>query len=118
MLAAFLTVIPQTPSLVLVTYRPEYRGALTRVPGAPTIALAPLSDSETTALVFGLLGRHPTVGEVGKRSPSGPLQSDSQSVSRPSQPGGVANFCWTKLLNVALIAGPPLKWSMLWKTTR
>ena len=32
MLADFLTVIPQTPSLVLVTYRPEYRGALT--PGA------------------------------------------------------------------------------------
>ena len=32
MLAEFLTVIPQTPSLVLVTYRPEYRGALTRVP--------------------------------------------------------------------------------------
>ena len=26
MLADFLTVIPQTPSLVLVTYRPEYRG--------------------------------------------------------------------------------------------
>ena len=32
MLADFLTVIPQTPSLVLVTYRPEYEGALT--PGA------------------------------------------------------------------------------------
>ena len=30
MLAEFLTVIPQTPSLVLVTYRPEYEGALTR----------------------------------------------------------------------------------------
>ena len=26
MLADFFTVIPQTPSLVLVTYRPEYRG--------------------------------------------------------------------------------------------
>ena len=29
MLAEFLTVIPQTPSLVMITYRPEYRGALT-----------------------------------------------------------------------------------------
>ena len=29
MLADFLTVIPQTPSLALVTYRPEYEGALT-----------------------------------------------------------------------------------------
>ena len=25
--------IPQTPSMVLITYRPEYQGALTRVPG-------------------------------------------------------------------------------------
>src|SRR5262249_11693966 len=51
MLAEFLTVIPQTPSLVLVTYRPEYRGPLTQLPGAQTVALAPLSDSETMALV-------------------------------------------------------------------
>ncbi|MGC1736931.1 ATP-binding protein [Mycobacterium sp.] len=64
MLAGFFTVIPQTPSLVLVTYRPEYRGALTRVPGAQSIALAPLSDSETAALVSGLLGPDPSVGGV------------------------------------------------------
>ena len=64
MLAEFLTVIPQTPSLVLVTYRPEYRGALSRVPGAHTVALAPLSDSETTALVSELLGSDPSVGGV------------------------------------------------------
>ncbi len=64
MLAEFLTVIPQTPSLVLITYRPEYRGALSRVPGAHTVALAPLSDSETTALVSELLGPNPSVGGV------------------------------------------------------
>jgi predicted ATPase len=34
MLAEFLMVIPQTPSLILVTYRPEYRGPLTQLPGA------------------------------------------------------------------------------------
>ena len=62
MLAEFFTVIPQTPSLVLVTYRPEYRGALSRVAGAQTIALAPLSDSETAALVSELLGPDPSVG--------------------------------------------------------
>ena len=62
MIAEFLTVIPQTPSLVLVTYRPEYRGALSRVAGAQTIALAPLSDSETAALVADLLGRDPSLG--------------------------------------------------------
>jgi class 3 adenylate cyclase len=67
MLAAFLTVIPQTPSLVLVTYRPEYRGALTRVAAAHTIALAPLSDSETMALVCELLGEDPSVGELGHK---------------------------------------------------
>ena len=54
--------IPQTPSLVLATYRPEYRGALSRVAGAQTIALAPLSDSETAALVAELLGPDPSVG--------------------------------------------------------
>ena len=66
LLAGFLTVTPQTPSLVLVTYRPEYRGALTRVADAQTIALAPLSDSETAALVAGLLGPDPSVGVLGR----------------------------------------------------
>jgi class 3 adenylate cyclase len=64
MLAEFLTVIPQTPSLVLFTYRPEYRGALSQVASAQTIALAPLSDSETAALVSELLGSDPSVGGV------------------------------------------------------
>ena len=66
MLADFFTVIPQTPSLVLVTYRPEYEGALTRVHGAQTIALAPLSDSETAALVSELLGPDPSVSRLGQ----------------------------------------------------
>ena len=65
MLADFVTVIPQTPSLVLITYRPEYTGALSRVPGAQSIALAPLSDSETAALVTELLGSDSSVGRVG-----------------------------------------------------
>jgi hypothetical protein len=67
MLAEFLTVIPQTPSLLLVTYRPEYRGALSRVADAHTVALAPLSDSETMALVSQLLGPDPSVGELGHK---------------------------------------------------
>jgi predicted ATPase len=63
MLADYFTVIPQTPALVLVTYRPEYGGALTRLHDAQTIALEPLSDSETTALVSQLLGHaHPSAG--------------------------------------------------------
>jgi hypothetical protein len=67
MLAEFLTVIPQTPSLVLITYRPEYEGALARVHGAQTIALAPLSDSETAALVSELLGPDPSNGTLGQK---------------------------------------------------
>ena len=67
MLADFLTVIPQTPSLMLVTYRPEYEGALTRVHGAQTIALGPLSDPETAALVSEVLGPDPSVGALGQK---------------------------------------------------
>ena len=67
LLADFLTVMPQTRSLVLVTYRPEYRGALTRVADAHTIALTRLSDSETAALVSELLGPDPSNGALGKR---------------------------------------------------
>jgi class 3 adenylate cyclase len=66
MLADFLTVIPQTPSLVLVSYRPEYDGALTRVHGTQTIALEPLSDSETAALVSELLGPDPSISRLGQ----------------------------------------------------
>jgi len=64
MLADFVSVIPQTPSLVLITYRPEYCGALNRVSGAQSIALAPLSNIETTALVTDLLGPHPSTTEI------------------------------------------------------
>ena len=39
-------------------------GALTRVHGAQTIALAPLDDSDTTALLGELLGSDPSVGEL------------------------------------------------------
>jgi hypothetical protein len=66
MIADFLSVIPQTPSLVLATYRPEYRGALTQVAGAQTIAVGPLSDPETAALVSGLLGPDASVGALGQ----------------------------------------------------
>ena len=65
MLADFFTVIPQTPSLVLVTYRPEYRGALSQVVSAQTIALAPLSDSETGSTGCRAAGAGPLGGRGG-----------------------------------------------------
>ncbi len=66
MLADFLEVIPQTHSLVLISYRPEYRGALSRVPGAHHLTLAPLSEPETSALVGELLGPNPSVAQIGR----------------------------------------------------
>ncbi len=65
MLADLMAVVPQTHSLVLITYRPEYHGALQHIAGAQTIALGPLSDAETSTLVAELLGHDPTVGEIG-----------------------------------------------------
>lgn len=64
MLADFLPVIPQTPSLVLITYRPEYRGALTRVSGVQSIALRPLNGAHTAVLAAELLGADPSIGEL------------------------------------------------------
>ena len=66
MLTEFFTVIPQTPSMVVITYRPDYEGALTRMHGAQTIALGPLSDPETAALVSELLGPDPSVVGLGQ----------------------------------------------------
>ena len=66
MLADFFTVIPQTRSLVLVTYRPDYEGALSRIHGTQTIALAPLSDPESSALVGELLGPDSSVVALGQ----------------------------------------------------
>jgi class 3 adenylate cyclase len=65
MLADFVAMIPQTHSMMLITYRPEYHGALQHVAGAQAIALSPLSDAETSTLVAELLGPDPSVGEIG-----------------------------------------------------
>lgn len=67
MLAEFVTVVPQTHSLVLITYRPEYRGPLSRTPGAQTISLAPLNSAQTAALTTELLGTDPSVRALSAR---------------------------------------------------
>jgi adenylate cyclase len=56
MLADLMAVIPQVPSLMLITYRPEYHGALSQVPGAQAIALRPLNDEHTATLTIELVG--------------------------------------------------------------
>jgi hypothetical protein len=65
MLADFVAMIPQTHSMMLITYRLEYHGALQHAAGAQTLALAPLSDSETATLVAELVGPDPSVGQIG-----------------------------------------------------
>ncbi|OBF85721.1 hypothetical protein A5791_22220 [Mycobacterium sp. 852002-51163_SCH5372311] len=62
LLTEFFEVIPQTPTMVLITYRPEYRGQLARL--ADTQTLAALNDSETSALIAELLGPDPSVGAL------------------------------------------------------
>lgn len=62
MLVDFLAVIPCTASMVLITARPDYQGALLNILGAQTITLAPLGNSDITTLLNELLGTDPSVG--------------------------------------------------------
>lgn len=64
MLADLLAVVPRTAAVVLITFRPEYAGALGRAPGAQTISLVPLADSETATLLGELLGADPSVAGI------------------------------------------------------
>ena len=77
MFAEFFKVIPQTPSLVLITYRPEYQGPLSRVSGGQTIGLRPLNDSQIAELTAELLGPDPSVAElaalIGARAAGNPF---------------------------------------------
>lgn len=61
MLAEFVASLPRMRALLLIAYRPEYRGALSRVPGVTAFDIAPLSDSHIFELLGELLGDHPSV---------------------------------------------------------
>jgi adenylate cyclase len=77
MLADFLSVIAHTRSMVVVTYRPEYRGALSHAAGAQTIALAPLDHSQTATLVAELVGSERSVtgltSQIAERADGNPF---------------------------------------------
>jgi len=66
LLADFLAVVPQTSTLVVVTYRPEYTGALAHGPRSQTLALEPLDDSQMSELSADLLGRDSSVAELAE----------------------------------------------------
>jgi adenylate cyclase len=63
MIADFLSVTAETPSLVIVTYRPEYRGLLTQ---SQSIVLLPLTDDDSATLITGLLGSDESVSAIGR----------------------------------------------------
>ncbi len=67
MLADFISAVPQTHALVLLTYRPEYRGALTHAPGFTVLLLDALDHSATSALTTELLGSDASVTHLGER---------------------------------------------------
>ena len=66
MLSELLMVVPRTRSLVIVTYRPEYAGALAHAPRSQTIALEPLEESQMLALGAELLGEDRSVTELAE----------------------------------------------------
>ena len=102
MLADFLTVIPQTPSLVLVTYRPEYRGRADA--GARRT-----DDSPCAARVIrrpqhwfrSCSGRTPRSAGWARRSPRGP------PVIRSSPRRSCAN--WPSVVCCAETAAPTFR---------
>jgi adenylate cyclase len=65
--AEFMTVVHRTRSMVLVTYRPEYDGALSRSPSFRHFINAPLDDSQASAITAELIGSHPSVSELAVR---------------------------------------------------
>jgi adenylate cyclase len=80
MLAEFIVAVLPTRSLVLITHRPEYRGALSRASDIQTINLAPLTAVQTVELTTTLLGTHPSVtwlaAHVAERAAGNPFFAD------------------------------------------
>lgn len=66
MLSHFLEAAPRTPTLVLVTHRPEYGGTLTSG-AATTVRLTPLDDDTSAALTEVLLGAHRSLAGIAPR---------------------------------------------------
>jgi adenylate cyclase len=64
MLADLAAMTPHSRSMLLITYRPEYRGALTKVANTQVVALDPLPDADSAAMISELLGADPSVAAV------------------------------------------------------
>ena len=77
MIEDLFSVLPRTHSLALLTYRPEYRGALAWTPDSRTFVLAPLDVSDISLLTAKLLGKDASVAglsvQVAERSAGNPF---------------------------------------------
>ncbi|KUI40555.1 cyclase [Mycobacterium sp. GA-1199] len=71
LLTELFSAVPKIPVLVLITYRPEYRGELSGAGGSDLItdmiSLSPLDRSHTSTLLAELLGRDPSVAHIAER---------------------------------------------------
>jgi adenylate cyclase len=112
MLAGFLGIIPQTPALVLITYRPEYQGQLTRLSGVQSLTLRPLSDAQTSVLTAELLGDDPSTGTltqlIATRAAGNPFFAE-EMVRDLSERGVLQGITGEYRLadNIAEVAVPP-----------
>lgn len=112
MLADFTSVVAHTPTIVLITSRPEHDGALTRVPSAQTISLSPLDDSDTDALLSELLGLDPSVGQlaaiIAERAAGNPFFTEEmvrELAQRGMLHGSRGNYvCHTNAADIAVPA--------------
>ena len=64
--AEFAATLRATPAVLVVTYRPEYSGALEAIFDT-RVALQPLTDDTTKELITGLVGQHPSVAGLAQR---------------------------------------------------
>ena len=77
MLVDLIAALSRTPALVLMTYRPEYRGALSGIADSVAIVLAPLDVSQGSALTAALLGVDPSTSalaaQIAERAAGNPF---------------------------------------------
>jgi predicted ATPase len=77
MFVELMSALAATSALVLITYRPEYRGALSRVAESEVIVLAPLDGSQGCALTAALLGTDPSTAglamQIAERAARNPF---------------------------------------------
>jgi class 3 adenylate cyclase/tetratricopeptide (TPR) repeat protein len=66
-LAAMVDVLPQTRTLVVVTFRPEYRAPWMQRSYYHQLSLLPLGAAAIAELLDGLLGRDPSLTGLGER---------------------------------------------------